>query len=116
MSPPAFKAWVLWPSGIRGDSDASAAALVVEPWLVKRPPPAGNPVGMLDGLCVFKSDKAEGFGADAVNIAFSKRPRNVLLTSTCPLPRQRVAAAAAAADEVAGALGGGGWRTKSKDT
>ena len=57
-----------------GDSDASAVALAVKPWLMKRPPPAGNPVGVRDGLCVFKSDKAEGFGTDAVYIAFGKRP------------------------------------------
>ena len=86
MSPPRLQAES---SGIRGDSDASAMALAVKPWLMKRPLPAGNPVGMLDDLCVFKSDKAEGFGTDAVHIAFGKRPRNRLLCSGGALQQQQ---------------------------
>ena len=112
MSPPRLQAESSW---IRGDSDASAMALAVKPWLMNRPLPAGNPVGLLDDLCAFKLDKAEGFGTDAVHIAFGKRPRNGLLTSTCPLTRQR-AAAAVAADEVGGgrrAVRGGRGGTRS---
>ena len=55
------------------DADLSAVAVVVGPWLKKRPN-VGLPVASYDGLDVYKADKAESYGTNGVYVAFGKRP------------------------------------------
>jgi uncharacterized membrane protein YgcG len=54
---------------VLGDSDLSAVALAVKPWVKKRSMGSGFPVDTVDGLNVYKADAAEVFGPNSVYIA-----------------------------------------------